>query len=190
MTCLNGRPYMHGPYCHWAMPAPLPRWGRGITLLTKSIQPRLWYSQWSGRLWEPGFKEGRVPNNWCLQTMVLKKTRKSPLDCKEIKLVHLKRNQPEYSLRTDAEPEAEVFWSPAVNSWLTENSLMLGKIEGRRTRECQDEVAGCHHWCNGHELGQTSGDGEGRGSLVCCSPWGCKESDMTGQLNNHNMGSF
>ena len=33
--------------------------------------------------------------------------------------------------------------------------------------------------CNGHELGQTPGDGEGQGSLLCCSPWGCEESDTT-----------
>ena len=39
--------------------------------------------------------------------------------------------------------------------------------------------------CNVHKLGQTSRDGEGQGGLVCCSPWGCKELDMTGQLNNN-----
>ena len=44
-----------------------------------------------------------------------------------------------------------------------------------------DEMAGWHHRCNGHELGQASGDGEGQGGLACCSPWGCKESDMTEQ---------
>ena len=48
-------------------------------------------------------------------------------------------------------------------------------------------MAGWHHWCNEHELGQTPGDGEGQGGLVCCSPWGRKESDMTGQLNNKNI---
>ena len=41
-------------------------------------------------------------------------------------------------------------------------------------------MAGWHHRCKGHELGQTSGDGEGQGGLLCCSPWGLKESDMTG----------
>ena len=45
-------------------------------------------------------------------------------------------------------------------------------------------MAGWHHRCNEHELGPTSGDGEGRGGLLCCSPWGHKESDTTGQLNN------
>ena len=43
----------------------------------------------------------------------------------------------------------------------------------------EDNVVGWHHQLNGHESEQASGDGEGQGSLACCSPWGCKESDMT-----------
>ena len=46
-----------------------------------------------------------------------------------------------------------------------------------------DEIAGCHHWCNRYELGQTLRDGEGQGGLECCSPLGHKELDMTGQVN-------
>ena len=53
----------------------------------------------------------------------------------------------------------------------------------------EDEMAGWHHRLNGHELGQTPGDGEGQGSLACCSPWGCRESDMTWQLNNNKKSS-
>ena len=49
----------------------------------------------------------------------------------------------------------------------------------KENRVTEDELVGCHHRCNAHELGQTPGDGEGQGSLGCCSPWGCKESDMT-----------
>ena len=45
-------------------------------------------------------------------------------------------------------------------------------------------MAGWHHQCNGHELGQTLGDGEGPAGLVCCSPWGHKESDTMGQVSN------
>ena len=41
-------------------------------------------------------------------------------------------------------------------------------------------MAGWHHQRNGHELGQTSGDGKGEGGLLCCSPWGLKESNRTG----------
>ena len=44
-------------------------------------------------------------------------------------------------------------------------------------------MTGWHHHNNGHESGQTLGDGEGQRGLVCCGPWGCKESDMTEQLN-------
>ena len=47
----------------------------------------------------------------------------------------------------------------------------------------EDEMVGWHHWLNGHEFEQTSGVGDGRWSLVCCSPWGHKESDTTAQLN-------
>ena len=50
----------------------------------------------------------------------------------------------------------------------------------------EDETAGWHHRCKEHELGQTPGDGEGQGGLACCRPWGRKESDTTGRLNNDN----
>ena len=65
-----------------------------------------------------------------------------------------------------------------------EKTLMLGKIEGRR-RGNRGWDAGWHHQCNGHEIGQTLGDGEGQGGLACCSPWGFEESNMTGWLNNN-----
>ena len=54
---------------------------------------------------------------------------------------------------------------------------MLGKIEGQRRRGQQDkettevEVVGWHYPLNGHVFEQTLGDGEGQGSLACCSPW-------------------
>ena len=50
----------------------------------------------------------------------------------------------------------------------------------------EDEMVGWHHRLNGHEFEQIPGDGEGPGSLAWCSPWGCKESDMTEQLSNKN----
>ena len=51
----------------------------------------------------------------------------------------------------------------------------------------EDEMVGWHHPLNGQEFEKTPGDGEGQESLVCCNPWGCKESDMTEQLNNKQM---
>ena len=47
----------------------------------------------------------------------------------------------------------------------------------------EDAMVGWHHQLNGHEFEQALGDGEGQGSLACCSPWGCKESDMTERRN-------
>ena len=51
----------------------------------------------------------------------------------------------------------------------------------------EDEMVGWHYQLNGHESEQTLGDGEGQESLVCYSPWGHKESDMTQQLNNKQL---
>ena len=51
----------------------------------------------------------------------------------------------------------------------------------------EDEMVGWHHRLNGHEFEHTSGDSEGQGSLVCCSPWGHKELDTIEQLNNNKI---
>ena len=48
-------------------------------------------------------------------------------------------------------------------------------------------MVGWHHQLNGHEFEQAPGDGEGQGSLECCSPWGHKESDTTEQLKNKHQ---
>ena len=50
----------------------------------------------------------------------------------------------------------------------------------------ENEMAGWHHQLNGHEFEQALGVGDGQGSLACCSPWGCKVSDMSERLNNNN----
>ena len=49
----------------------------------------------------------------------------------------------------------------------------------------EDEMVGWHHWLNGYAFEQAPGNSEGQGSLACCSPWGCKESDTTERLNNN-----
>ena len=65
-----------------------------------------------------------------------------------------------------------------------EKTLMLGKIGGRRRRGMtEDEMAGWHHWLYRHGFGWTPGVGDGQGGLACCGSWGCKELDMTEQLN-------
>ena len=68
----------------------------------------------------------------------------------------------------------ELKWKPdAGKVWRQEEKGMTG-----------NEMVEWHHWIHGHEFEQTQGDGEGQGSLVCCSPWGLKESDMIEQVDN------
>ena len=57
----------------------------------------------------------------------------------------------------------------------------------KEKRASEEEMAGLHHRCNGHELRQTSGDGEGQGGLALFSPCDHKELALTGQLNNRNL---
>ena len=79
------------------------------------------------------YKEGSVPKNWCFSTVVLEKTPESPWDCKEIKPVNPKGNRPWISIgRTDAKLQysGHLMWKADS----LEKTLMLGKIEGRRTR--------------------------------------------------------
>ena len=86
--------------------------------------------------------------------------------------------------RTDAEAEALILWPPDVKNWLIRKDPDARK--GWRQEEkgmTGDEMVGWHHWLNGHEFEQGLGVGDGQGSLACCSPRGCKESDMTEQLN-------
>ena len=110
---------------------------------------------------------------------MLEKTLESPLDSKEIKAVNPKGSQPWVFIgRTDAEAEVPILWPPERADSL-EKTLMLGKIEGRRRRRRQRTEERRHYWLNGHEFEQASGDGNGQGSLACCSPRGHKELNMT-----------
>ena len=79
----------------------------------------------------------------------------------------LREINPEYSLEGLM---LKVLWSSDVNSWLIGKVIDAGKDWGQKEKRASEvEMAGWHHWGNGHELGQTSGDGDGQGGLVCCS---------------------
>ena len=119
---------------------------------------------------------------------MLEKTLDSPLDSKEINQSILKEINPEYSLgRLMLKLKLQYLGHlmQRVNS--LEKTLTLGKIEDRKRRGRQRT-----RWLYGitdsmDVSGQAPGDGEGQGSLACCSPGGHKESDTTEQLNsNHN----
>jgi len=107
--------------------------------------------------------------------------------CKEIQPVNPKGNQPWIFIgRTDVEAKAPIFWPRDKRRWLTGKYPDAGKDRRQEKEATEDETVGWHHWLNGHEFEQIPGDSEGQGSLVWCSPWGCKESDTTEWLNNKN----
>ena len=128
-------------------------------------------------MWELDYKESWVLKNWCFWTGVLEKTLESPLDCKEIQPVHRKGNQSWIFIgRTDAEAEAAILCPPDAKNWLTGRDPDAGENWGQEEKgTTEDEVVGWHHRLNGHESEQAPGLDDGQGSLVCCSPWDCKE---------------
>ena len=151
---------------------------RDITLSPKVHLVKFSFSSSHVWMWELDCEESWALKNWCLWTVVLEKTLESLLDCKEIQTVHPEGNHSWIFLgMTDAEPETPILLSPDAKDWLTWKDPDAGKDwrqEEKGTTE--DEMVGWHHWLNGHQLEQALGDDEGQGSLVCCSPWGCKES--------------
>ena len=101
----------------------------------------------------------------------------------------LKEINPEYSLEgLMLKLNLQYFGHLMQRANSLEKNTNAGKYWGQEEkRVTEDEIVEWHHQLNGHEFEQTPGDGEGQGSLVCCSPWGQKESDMNKQLNNNNL---
>ena len=135
-------------------------------------------------MWNLECEESWVPKNWCFWIVVLEKTLESPLDCKEIQPVHSKDQFCVFFGRNDAKAETPVVWQPHVKSWLIGKVSDAGRDWGQEEKgTTQDEMAGWHHWLDGREFEWILGVGDGHGGLACCNSWGCKESDMTEQLN-------
>ena len=77
-----------------------------------------------------------------------------------------------------------ILWPPDSKNWLIWKDLDAGKDWGQEEKgTIEDEMVQWHHQLNGHGFGWTLGVGDGKGGLACCGSWGCKESDMTEQLN-------
>ena len=102
-------------------------------------------------VWESVHKDGWEMNNWCFQVTVLTKILESPLDCKEIKPVNLKGNQPWIFVgRTDA--EASILWPSDAKSWLIGKDPDSGKYWGQGEKGVtEDEMVGWLYWLNWHE---------------------------------------
>ena len=82
------------------------------------------------------------------------------------------------------EAETLVLWPPHVKSWLIGKDSDAIRDWAQEEKEMtEDEMAGWHHWLDGHESEWTLGVGDGQGGLACWDSWGCKESDTTEWLN-------
>ena len=135
-------------------------------------------------MWELDYKEGWAPANSSFWT-VLGKTLESLLDYKEIQPVYPKGNQSWIFIgRTDAEAEATILWlSDAKCRFIWKNPDAGKDWRQEEKGMTEDEMVGWHHQFDGCESQQALGVGDGQGSLVRYSPWGCKELDMTERLN-------
>ena len=92
-----------------------------------------------------------------------------------------------YMGRTDAEVETPILWSPDAKSWLIKEDPDTGKDWRQEEKGMtEDEMFECHHWLNRYGFEQVLEDGEGQGSLACCSQLGHIESDTTEQLKNNS----
>ena len=130
-------------------------------------------------------KEGWTPKNWCFKTVVLEKTLECPLDCKDIKPCKPKGNQSWIFIGgNDTEAESLILRPPDAKSRFIRKDPDAGKDWRQEEKgTTQDEMVGWHHRLNGREFERAPGDGGGQGSLACCSPQRCKESDTTEWLN-------
>ena len=120
---------------------------RGITLSTRVHIQSYDFPSSHVWMWELDHKEGWAPKNGCFQIVVLEKTPESPLDCKQIKPVNCKGNQPWIFIgRTDAEAEASILRPPDVKSRLTGKGSDAGKEWGQEEKgTTEDEMVGWHH---------------------------------------------
>ena len=126
--------------------------------------------------------------NWCFWTVVLEKILESPLDCKEIQPVHPKGDQSWVFIgKTDAEAETP-FWPPHAKSWLIGKDSDVGRDWGQKEKGAtEDEMAGWHHWLDGHASEWTPWVGDGEEAVACCDSWGRKELDMTEWLTSSDL---
>ena len=148
-------------------------------------KPKELFGQPNRYLRELDCEESWVPENWCFWTVVLVKTLESPLDCKEIQPVNPKGNQSWLFVgRTDAEAKTPLLWPADAKNWLIGKDSDPGKYwreEEKGTTE--NEMVWWHHWLDGYEFEQAPGVVDGQRSLVCYSPWGCRELDRIEWLN-------
>ena len=95
--------------------------------------------------------------------------------------------------RTDAEAKAPILWPPHENNWVIRKDSDAGKDRRQEKKgTIEDDMVGWYQWFNGHEFKQALRSDDGQWRLACCSPWDCKESEMSNvtELNWTESGSI
>ena len=121
---------------------------------------------------------------WCWRRLL-----RVPWTARRSNQIHSVWDQPwDFFGGNDAKAETPVLWPSHAKSWLIGKDSDAGRDWGQEEKGMtEDEMAGWHYWLGGCEFEWTPGVGDGQGGLACCNSWGCKELDMTDQLNwlNH-----
>ena len=148
-----------------------------------------WYHGFSSnhvQMWELDHKEGWAPKTWCFETVVLEKT---VLGQQGDQTSQSKEINPKYSLKglilkLKLQYFGHLMWRADIGK-----DPDAGKAWGLEEKGVtEDEMVEWHHLLNEHEFEQTVGNSEGQGSLLCCSPWGCKESEQCAtELHDRTM---
>ena len=133
-------------------------------------------------MWELDYKEGWAPKNWYFWLWCWRRLLRVPCTARRSNRSILKEISPEYSLEGLMLKLKLQYFGQLI--WRT-NSLEKIRKDWRQEEKgmTEDETAGWYHRLEGHEFEQAPGVGDGQGSLACCSPRGCKESDTTEWLN-------
>ena len=136
-------------------------------------------------MWELDYKKAECWRIDAFELWCWRRLLRVPLDCKEIQPVHPKGDQSWVFIgRTVIEAGTPILWPPDAKSWLIWKDSDAGKDWGQEEKGTTEvEMVGWHHRLNGNGFEWTLGIGDGQGGLVCCSSWGCKESDTTEWLN-------
>ena len=131
-------------------------------------------------MWELDYKESWEQNNWCFWTVIWRRLLRVPWTARRANQSILKEISPGISLEGLMLKLKLQYFGHLMRRVDSLEKTDAGRDWGQEekgTRE--DEMAGWHHWLDGHEFEWTQGVGVGQGGLACCNSWGCKELDTT-----------